>query len=142
MTSVLYLPGLLLLVGFILLAGGWAVASYRRNKLNQALSDELEDLISSTIKNIQESTEEMGTLDGVDLLSQPGMLAAIVTALISKYGDTRLSMKDFVTPDEEYISVYLDESSEEIILSLNAHLDSAPDYSMLKFGSNDDNTFH
>lgn len=132
------------MVGLTLLAGWWAIANYRQNKLNQILSVELDEIINTTIKNIHESNEEVATLDASDPLSQPGMLAALVTALIGKYGDTRLSMKDFVMSGEEYVSVYIDDSSEEIILSMDTHLDQAPDpdFSMLKFGTNDDNTFH
>jgi len=70
------------------------------------------------------------------------MLATIVTVLVNKFGDTRLSMKDFMLSDEEYVSVYVDADTEEIILSLNTQLGKAPDFSMIKFGNNDDNTFH
>ena len=99
-------------------------------------------MIGSTIKTIQQSKDAASILDADDPLTHPGMLATIVTVLINKFGDTRLSMKDFMMSEEDYVSVYVDTATEEVILSLNTQLGSAPDFSMIKFGNTDDNTFH
>tara|TARA_R110002020_G_scaffold295469_1_gene511091 strand:+ start:939 stop:1361 length:423 start_codon:yes stop_codon:yes gene_type:complete len=125
-----------------LLASWWTLASYRQHKLNIHVAHELDSMIGSTIKSIQKTKDVSSILDGADPLSAPGMLATIVTVLVNKFGDTRLSMKDFMLSDEEYVSVYVDTDTEEIILSLNTQLGKAPDFSMIKFGNNDDNTFH
>ena len=125
-----------------LLAAWWTYASYRRYKLNAIIAAELDVMIKSTINTIGETKKKIAEQSTVDIMSQPEMLASIVTVLINKYGDTRLSLKDFMLSDDEYVSVYVDTTTEEIILSLNSHLGSSGGFSMSKFGSNDDNTFH
>lgn len=125
-----------------LLAAWWTYASYRRYKLNAIIAAELDVMIKSTINTIGETKKKIAEQSTVDIMSQPEMLASIVTVLINKYGDTRLSLKDFMLSDDEYVSVYVDTTTEEIILSLNSHLGSSGGFSMAKFGSNDDNTFH
>ena len=138
----LYITWVSLLMLFTLLAGWWTYTSYRQHKLNVGVARELDNMLGSTIKTIQQSKDAASILDPDDPLAHPGMLATIVTVLINKYGDTRLSMKDFMMSDEAYVSVYVDTATEEVILSLNTQLGDAPDFSMIKFGNSDDNTFH
>jgi len=60
-------------------------------------------------------------------LSSPEMLATIVTVLVNKHGDVRLSTKDFSDVlAGEYVSVYVDTKTQELVLSLNHGLEGAP----------------
>ena len=140
--TALYLIWIPLLAIMTLLGGWWTIASYRQHKLNVQVAHELDAMITSTVKNIQKSKDAASLLDASDPLSSPGMLATIVTVLVNKFGDTRLSMNDFMLSDESYVSVYVDTKTEEVILSLNSQLSTELDFSMIKFGAGDDNTFH
>lgn len=140
--ATIYLIWIPLLLIATLLGVWWTIASYRQHKLNIHVAQELDHMLQATIKATQKTKEAAELIDENDPLSSPGMLATIVTVLINKFGDTRLSMKDFMLDDNHYVSVYVDTVTEEIILSLNSQLGNAPDFSMIKFGSTDDNTFH
>jgi len=78
-------------------------------------------------------------------ISSPEMMATIITVLVNKQGVTRLSMKDFSdVADEEYVSVYVDTGTQELVLSLNHELDVATvDEAPALFGlSPKDDTYH
>jgi len=52
-------------------------------------------------------------------------------------------LKDFMkVPDKEYVSVYVDTTSKELILSSDHELVSAESAAMVNFNNPDDNTFH
>jgi hypothetical protein len=67
-------------------------------------------------------------------------MATIITVLIHKHGNVRLSLDDFMIPDNEYVSVYVDTSTQEIILSLDHDL--AIETQLVNFTKTDDTTFH
>ncbi len=143
-TPIIWIPVLLITLS---LASWWAYASYHQHKLNMSIASELSEVIAETIENLGSAQQIKPPIEaGDDPLSTPGMLSTLVTVLISKYGDTRLSMEDFMIPDEEYVSVYVDTTSQEILLSLKTGLEDLDytddDFSMIKFGKSDDNTFH
>jgi hypothetical protein len=142
----------LILVVAIFAAIFWAIVNRRRYQLNMQVATDLDTLIKSTRELFQKhknigrfgagATES--STQAYDLNS-PTMLATLITCLVNKYGDTRLSIKDFVIPDEEYVSVYVDTRTQEIILSLNHHYagDGVEEpYSMVNFSDPDDTTFH
>tara|TARA_R110002110_G_scaffold414646_2_gene645419 strand:- start:177 stop:599 length:423 start_codon:yes stop_codon:yes gene_type:complete len=119
----------------------WSVRSYRRYKLNLLLTEELSGIVASAKKTIEEAHNSLGE----DLMQSPQMLSTIVAVLVHKYGDVRLSAKDFMVSDDTYVSVYVDTTTQEIILSLNQDLVSEQEElrdSLLAFGKNVDNTFH
>tara|TARA_R110000751_G_scaffold299059_1_gene409512 strand:+ start:404 stop:826 length:423 start_codon:yes stop_codon:yes gene_type:complete len=119
----------------------WSVRSYRRYKLNLLLTEELSSIIASAKKTIEEAHNSLGE----DLMQSPQMLSTIVAVFVHKYGDVRLSTKDFMISDDTYVSVYVDTTTQEIILSLNHDLISEQEElrdSLLAFGKNVDNTFH
>jgi len=63
--------------------------------------------------------------------------------MISKYGDMRLQEQDFKNVDVgEYVSVYVDKKTEEIILSLDRSMTSDSPHLMSSYSDIDDNTFH
>ena len=72
------------------------------------------------------------------------LMASVLTALVVKYGDMALSLDDMrrVTQND-YISVYVDTGTQELILS-NDHdmvgADDLPD--LFNIHGGDDETFH
>ena len=138
-----------------LLACYWAFLNYRKYQLNIAISDELNKIIESTAETIKKGKEslraekerleseikvESASLNSSDLFDQPELMATIITVLVHKYGNVRLSMRDFMIPDSEYVSVYVDTATQEIILSLDRNLD--PETDLINFTKTDDTTFH
>jgi hypothetical protein len=134
-----------------LLACYWAFLNYRKYQLNIAISDELNKIIESTAETIKKGKESLRaererlesepmSLDSPELFDQPELMATIITVLVHKYGNVRLSMHDFMIPDSEYVSVYVDTATQEIILSLDRNLDPATD--LINFTKTDDTTFH
>jgi len=134
-----------------LLACYWAFLNYRKYQLNIAISNELNKIIENTAETIKKGKESLRaekerlesepmSLDSPDLFDQPELMATIITVLVHKYGNVRLSMRDFMIPDSEYVSVYVDTATQEIILSLDRNLDPATD--LINFTKTDDTTFH
>jgi len=124
----------------------WGVLNHRRLKLNRLISDGLTDLIDQTAKTIQIAKKNTGAgfaAGSSTMVETPELLSTIVTVLVHKYGDTRLGMRDFMISDSEYVSVYVDADTQEIILSLNHDLSASDvEEALMGFGSPDDNIFH
>ena len=77
-------------------------------------------------------------------LRDPGLLSTLIAVIVNKYGNVYLSVEDFTKmPKNDYVSVYIDTSTNGLILSMNHDLDSiAYDEDLVPFGLPDDNTFH
>ena len=128
----------------------WGIRNYRQHKLNLFISEELRRIIDAThdkVKKSKKIADEAGTGMGKsfgspaqDMFDSPELMATIITVLIHKFGDVRLGMKDFMIRDEDYVSVYVDSSNDEIVLSLDHNLDRASAF--MGFSDPDDNTFH
>tara|TARA_R110000751_G_scaffold223429_1_gene325612 strand:+ start:484 stop:927 length:444 start_codon:yes stop_codon:yes gene_type:complete len=122
--------------------------SYSRHKKNLYVSDELDSLIHRTLETIEKQKQLITTEqpavgpDGALNLDSPAVTATLLNVLISKFGDVRLSLQDFVISDESYVSIYVDAESQEIILSLNPSLNLEESYSIGSYINPDDNTFH
>ena len=132
-----------------LLACYWAFLNYRKYQLNIAISDELNKIIKNTAEAIKKGKEslraekerlESEPIGSSDLFDQPELMATIITVLVHKYGNVRLSVHDFMIPDNEYVSVYVDTATQEIILSLDHNLN--PETDLINFTKTDDTTFH
>jgi hypothetical protein len=83
--------------------------------------------------------------DPRQLLDEPHMLASIITLLIQKFGPVRLSVNDFESMGEDdYVSVYSDEQSKDLILALNSTKIDSSSAMMVDFFNKDidDNTYH
>ncbi len=80
--------------------------------------------------------------DANDMLNDPGMLGSIITALVVKYGDMRIGMKDMMLLDEDQnISIYIDTASKEMVLSTKHDLGKNVSY--INFSDpGDDETYH
>tara|TARA_R100000008_G_scaffold30825_1_gene17185 strand:- start:239 stop:637 length:399 start_codon:yes stop_codon:yes gene_type:complete len=101
---------------------------------NSSLVDEAEKLVLETHR-AQASAGDLPELES------PGFLSAMITALIYKYGTARISLADFTEASKDYVSVYVDGTSKEIILSLDHSL-GAESIEFANFADPDDQTFH
>jgi hypothetical protein len=132
----------------------WATINHKRYKNNVASAHTLDEMLKSTmqiikkrktdLKHQKQSISELydPTSSVPTDLESPAVLSTIVTVLVKKYGEVRLSIKDFMIPNEEYVSVYVDTTTSELILSVNHSLESSDPYPMVGFTDPDDNTFH
>jgi len=134
--------------------------NYKRRKLNMQIAADLDVVLHATVSMIKENEKIVAKtnkdkithyndlynpLDGNKLhdIESSEMLSTMLTVIVSKYGDVRLSLKDFEkVPDKEYVSVYVDITSKELILSSNHELVSTELTNMVNFNNSDDSTFH
>tara|TARA_R110002020_G_scaffold6949_1_gene29372 strand:+ start:947 stop:1396 length:450 start_codon:yes stop_codon:yes gene_type:complete len=124
-----------------------AWVNYKRFQINEMVSDELQVIIEAaqqSIKAQRELTSAKGLKHDGDMmdLHDPVMLSTLITVIVYKHGTLRLTMKDFdAVPESEYISVYVDTTTNELILSLNHDL-GKQDPILANFTGGDDTTFH
>jgi len=135
----------------------------RRERLIMELSRELDTLLVSArdeviknkklIENATTIVQSHGTssqfyqdsdVSNYGDVSSPEMLATIITVLVNKLGVAKLSMKDFTNvPEGEYVSVYVDTKTQELVLSLDHELEGATDATPTLYNlSPKDDTFH
>tara|TARA_B100000749_G_C18235823_1_gene386255 strand:+ start:84 stop:530 length:447 start_codon:yes stop_codon:yes gene_type:complete len=74
--------------------------------------------------------------------SSPAFLSTVIGALIIKHGTVRLSLQDVLKVGDDYVSVYVDGQTQELILSMNHNLDTEDPLSMIGFPISDDKIFH
>ena len=143
-----------IILGFVLVSGIGYVAylikkNRARSEINNIIARELSVLIDSAAKIAKEmpKNKAIGFPPGSpELLEDPTLLATILTTVVKKYGDMKIGMIDFDSiGEDDYISVYIDTSSNELILSLNPDLAPGGVASPDTFGfypKSDDGTFH
>ena len=87
------------------------------------------------------SVEDLGIPDSFD---DPGMLATVITTIVAKNGNMRLSLSDFnQVKDGAYVSVYIDTATQDLILSLKHDLASLDSYLLSAHrGAETDDTYH
>jgi hypothetical protein len=79
----------------------------------------------------------------IALDKDPAMLCSMLTAIVVKYGDMRLGIEDMASlvDGEDYISVYVDTKTEEVVLSTKHNLEDK--VSFLNYTNpSDDETYH
>ena len=110
---------------------------------NQNLNDSLKNKNVESDMTIQDLYEpQKGREKNVDLES-PEMLSTILTVIIHKYGTAKISLNDFQRlPDNEYVSVYVDNKSKNLVLSMDHDLGDKNPLDMISFTNSDDSTFH
>lgn len=134
--------------------------NYKRRKLNLQIAADLDMVIHSTLAIVKENEKIVAKANKEKIthyndlynplndnklqdIESPEMLSTMLTVIVNKYGDVRLSLKDFEkVSDKEYVSVYVDITSKELILSSNHEMVSTELTSMLNFNNSDDSTFH
>ena len=118
----------------------------RSNKIAlEAISDKLLSLYKQTAqtKKLLEKRVMVATGDLNNNIDSPAILSTMITVLIKKIGSTRLSVDDFTAVgDDDYISVYVDSITNEIILSLDHGLTDADPLKFANFSKPDDSTYH
>tara|TARA_R110002110_G_scaffold291974_1_gene506024 strand:+ start:512 stop:949 length:438 start_codon:yes stop_codon:yes gene_type:complete len=115
----------------------------QRFRTNQMIGQELQTIIEGAQKSLKSQRQlmESGKFDGPMDLNDPAILSTLVTVIIGKCGALRLKMEDFEEiPDGEFVTVYLDSATSELILSLNHDL-ASKDPILANFSSDDD-VFH
>jgi|1_EtaG_2_1085319.scaffolds.fasta_scaffold27404_1 hypothetical protein len=134
------------LLSFLLLTGSaGAIYSWRQNRqreiLNNRIADELDAILFKTADLVQKQKERLPKI-GNHGLEDPGMLSTIITVVVSKFGTLRLGLEDFTAvKDEDYVSVYIDVDTNDLILSLNHTSSDRDRLGTATYGSPDD-TFH
>jgi len=139
-------------MSFLVAYGGYR--NYRRSRelivIREALTETLyvvNDEIKKNEKLLVKAKNLVGASpDGLNSaaaeLESPAFLSTIISALVMKHGTVRLSMQDVLKVGDDYVSVYVDGKSHELILSLNHDLASEDPLSLMAFSSSDDKTFH
>jgi hypothetical protein len=123
------------------------------SKLHAHVGEELHSIIDNVDRAGQKIADAGGRLTagdaieigapGDDLLEDAGLLATMLTAIVTKYGDMRIKMSDIDSLGENaFISVYIDTTAQELILSMEPNLVENNQLVFEKFLKSDDGTFH
>ena len=76
-------------------------------------------------------------------LNDPAVLSTLITVLVKKYGNLRVGLEDFANVSEkEYVSIYVDTGTNDIILSISSDLGGDDPVTMAQFTNTDDKTYH
>jgi hypothetical protein len=122
----------------------WSILNYRRHKANMLVASELDSIIASTLETIKGSKKTIAKQKNgaavTELGESPELMSTIITVLINKFGNVHLSIDDFMIADHEYVSVYVDTKTQEIILSIDHSLSLTNPY--VSYPNPDDGTFH
>tara|TARA_R110000751_G_scaffold124237_1_gene225346 strand:- start:768 stop:1247 length:480 start_codon:yes stop_codon:yes gene_type:complete len=99
---------------------------------------------AKSLLNKEKNSEVLGAVQVPESFDDPGMLATVITTIVAKNGNMRLSLSDFDNVKEgAYVSVYIDTATQDLILSLKHDLASLDSYLMAGHaGSETDDTYH
>jgi len=108
---------------------------------NEKLVAEAKSQVAAAMSAVKADMSDFGS-DPTDMMSDPALLSTILTAIVIKYGEMRLGMKDVMVSDEnEYVSVYVDTRTKEMVLSTKHDLEGTVSY-FTRTGPDDDETYH
>ena len=108
---------------------------------NEKLVAEAKSQVAAAMSAVKADMSDFGS-DPTDMMSDPALLSTILTAIVIKYGEMRLGMKDVMVSDEnEYVSVYVDTGTKEMVLSTKHDLEGGVSY-FTQTGPDDDETYH
>jgi len=141
LTSVLFLGCLVILY--------LAYMNYKERKLNRIVSHQLDTIIKEAQIAFEKQKQKLSpsivhNTSGADL-NDPQVLATLVTVLIHKMGNVRLNVHDFTNVgEEEYVSVYVDSNTHDLVLSLDHSLGTEGSESLVSthYKTPDDETYH
>ena len=99
---------------------------------------------AKSLLNKEKNSEVLGAVQVPESFDDPGMLATVITTIVAKNGNMRLSLSDFDNVKEgAYVPVYIDTATQDLILSLKHDLASLDSYLMTGHaGSETDDTYH
>jgi hypothetical protein len=135
----------------IILALFMAWKNHQRFKENIRVANELDVILHNALETLEKKrpTSEARKLrknyteNIPEDVNSPEMLATLLTVMVHKYGMARLSLSDFQSVSkEEFVSVYVDTQTNELILSLNQELQEADAMAMSVLSPSSDDTFH
>ena len=108
---------------------------------NEKLVAEAKSQVAAAMAAVRADKSGYST-DPSDIMADPAMLSTILTAIVVKYGEMRLGMEDVMLSDEnEYVSVYVDTGTKEMVLSTKHDLEGGVSY-FSQMGADDDETYH
>ena len=108
---------------------------------NEKLVAEAKSQVAAAMAAVRADMSDYKT-DPSDMMADPAMLSTILTAIVIKYGEMRLGMEDVMLSDEnEYVSVYVDTGTKEMVLSTKHDLEGGVSY-FSQMGADDDETYH
>jgi len=108
---------------------------------NEKLVAEAKSQVAAAMSALRADKSSYRT-DPSDMMADPAMLSTILTAIVVKYGEMRLGMEDVMLSDEnEYVSVYVDTGTKEMVLSTKHDLEGGVSY-FSQMGADDDETYH
>ena len=128
--------------------------NHKRFKENELVADELDAILQGALEtlkatkgkgasNLRGSIKKNSPEEGAEDLNSPEMLSTLLTVVIHKYGQARLSVDDFKNVAvDEFVSIYVDTTTNELILSLNHQLQDGGPTVIPGFKSGNDDTFH
>ena len=108
---------------------------------NEKLVAEAKSQVAAAMAAVRADMSDYRT-DPNNIMADPAMLSTILTAIVIKYGEMRLGMKDVMLSDEnEYVSVYVDTGTKEMVLSTKHDLEGGVSY-FTQTVPDDDETYH
>ncbi len=152
--NLIMFPTLLVATGFAL--WNWRQARIERD-MNLIVKASVEELMAVTQREIAKNKKLVEKTKGLlaqakartaptdDPMSDPDMLSSVISVIVKKLGTLKLSLTDFeAVTDHDYVSVYVDTATQDLILSLkhDLHTGGEDPISMVNYGNPDDSTFH
>jgi len=152
--NLIMFPTLLVATGFAL--WNWRQARMERD-VNLIVKASVEELMAVTQREIAKNKKlvektknllaqaKQGRAIADDPMDDPDMLSSVISVIVKKLGTLKLSLTDFeAVTDQDYVSVYVDTTTQDLILSLKHDLHTGGDepMSMVNYGNPDDSTFH
>ena len=149
---------LLIVVGCISM---WAlytgIRNHQRLRLNQKIGKELDFLIESTMEIVRQNkvtlTKSVKKPKSINLETGQSVdsnfeiqASKKVTVEVITQANKRIIKENKISisniKNEDYISVYVDTQTNELILSLDHYMGNSDPLNLINFSKPDDNTFH
>jgi len=136
----------------IMLALFMAWKNHQRFKENVRVSGELDTILHGAIKTLEKKRaaatrshqlHKNYTENDLEDINSPEMLSTLLTVMVHKYGMATLSLADFKNiSNDDFVSIYVDTKTNELILSLNQNLQDIDTMGLSALNPNTDDTFH
>ena len=111
---------------------------------NEKLVAEAKSQVAAAMAAVRADMSDFDSVphDPNDMMADPAMLSTILAAIVVKYGEMRLGMEDvMLTGGDDYVSVYVDTATKEMVLSTKHDLEGSVSY-FSQTGPDDDETYH
>ena len=150
----------------LLVATGFALWSWRQARIerdvNLIVKTSVEELMVVTQREIAKNKKLVEKTKGLlaqaknrpaptdatdDPMNDPDMLSSVISVIVKKFGTLKLGLTDFeAVTDHDYVSVYVDTMTQDLILSLKHDLHTGAEaddsMAMVNYGNPDDSAFH